>query len=126
MRFSVGVASMTSYAAHDRPSAQGNESGGHDPHSDFVLVEQVRPPPRIEFGRERMLFGRLYLSFIQSLNDDYGTSFGSHSDSATYRAIGIYVFLRTVMCSPARPTNIADALKLPRAVVLRRLQEMVK
>ncbi|MBR0697154.1 helix-turn-helix domain-containing protein [Bradyrhizobium lablabi] len=118
---------MTSYAAHDGPSAQGSEScGGHDPHSDFVLVEQVRPPQRIELGRERMLLCRLYLGLIQSLNDDYGTSFGSHSDSATYRAIGIYVFLRTVMCSPARPTNIADALKLPRAVVLRRLQEMVK
>jgi DNA-binding IclR family transcriptional regulator len=43
-----------------------------------------------------------------------------------YRTIGIYVFLRTVMCSPVRASQIAHALKLPRVAVLRRLQEMVK
>jgi hypothetical protein len=31
-----------------------------------------------------------------------------------YRTIGIYVVLRTVMCSPARASQIAHALKLPR------------
>jgi hypothetical protein len=101
-------------------------SDRHDPHSGFVLVKEVRPPQRIALAHERMLLCRLYLGLIRSLNDDYGTAFGSHSDSATYRAIGIYVFLRTVMCSPARVANIADALRLPRAVVLRRLQDMVK
>ena len=47
-------------------------------------------------------------------------------DSLAYRTIGIYVFLRTVMCSPVRASQIAHALKLPRVAVLRRLQEMVK
>jgi DNA-binding IclR family transcriptional regulator len=46
--------------------------------------------------------------------------------SATYRTIGIYVFLRTVMCSPVRASTIAQVLKIPRATVLRRLQDMVK
>jgi DNA-binding MarR family transcriptional regulator len=112
---------MVSHAAHDQAPFDR-----YDPHSDFVLVKEVRPPQRIELARERMLLCRLYIGLIRSLNYDYGTAFGSHSDSATYRAIGIYVFLRTVMCSPARVTAIADALKLPRAVVLRRLQEMLK
>jgi DNA-binding IclR family transcriptional regulator len=61
-----------------------------------------------------------------TITDDYGTEFAAHSDSLTYRTIGIYVFLRTVMCSPVRASQIAHALKLPRATVLRRLQELVK
>jgi DNA-binding MarR family transcriptional regulator len=120
---------MVSHAVRDQPLSrmQANEnSDRHDPQSDFVLVKEVRPPQRIARARERMLLCRLYVGLIRSLNDDYGTAFGSHSDSAVYRTIGIYVFLRTVMCSPARVTVIADTLKLPRAVVLRRLQEMVK
>jgi len=120
---------MVLHAAESQPLSQpprDESADRHDPYSDFVLVKEARPPQRIELARERMLLCRLYLGLIRSLNDDYGTAFGSHSDSATYRAIGIYVFLRTVMCSPARTSNIADALKLPRAVVLRRLQEMVK
>lgn len=31
-----------------------------------------------------------------------------------YRTIGIYVFLRTVTCSPVRANQVAHALKLPR------------
>jgi DNA-binding IclR family transcriptional regulator len=46
--------------------------------------------------------------------------------ACTTETIGIYVFLRTVMCSPVRASQIAHALKLPRVAVLRRLQEMVK
>jgi DNA-binding IclR family transcriptional regulator len=42
------------------------------------------------------------------------------------RTIGIYVFLRTVMCSPVRASTIAQTLKLPRTTVIRRLQDMVK
>jgi hypothetical protein len=94
--------------------------------SDFVLIPEIRPPPRIELARERMLMCRLYLGLIRSMTDDYGAEFAGHSDSATFRTIGIYVFLRTVMCAPVRASTIAQALKLPRQVVLRRLQEMVK
>jgi DNA-binding IclR family transcriptional regulator len=43
-----------------------------------------------------------------------------------YRTIGIYVFLRTVMCSPVRASQIAHALKLPRVSIVRRLEEMIK
>jgi hypothetical protein len=97
-----------------------------DQASDFVLVEEVKPPSRIERARERMLVSRLYLSLIRSICDDYGAEFAARSDSLEYRAIGIYVFLRTVMCAPVRANQIAHALKLPRVAVLRRLQEMVK
>ena len=97
-----------------------------DPVSDFVLVREVQPPRRIEMARERMLMCRLYLGLIRSMSDDYGAEFAAHSDSATFRTIGIYVFLRTVMCSPVRASTIAQVLKLPRVTVLRRLQEMVK
>jgi DNA-binding IclR family transcriptional regulator len=60
------------------------------------------------------------------MTEDYGAAFAAHNDSATFRTIGIYVFLRTVMCSPVSAGKIAHALKLPRVVVVRRLQEMVK
>jgi hypothetical protein len=62
---------------------------------DFVLLQEIKPPRRIELARERMLLSRLYLGLIQTINDDYGAEFAKHSDSATYRTIGIYVFLRT-------------------------------
>src|SRR5262249_40895660 len=93
---------------------------------DFVLIDDAKPPPRIALARERMLLCRLYLGLIRSINDDYGSAFAGHSDSASFRAVGIYVFLRTVMCSPASAGTIAHALKLPRATVLRRLQDMAK
>jgi hypothetical protein len=93
---------------------------------DFVLVEEGRPPSRIELARERLLVSRLYLGLIRSICDDYGAEFAARSDSLEYRTIGIYVFLRTVMCAPVRASQIAHALKLPRVAVLRRLQEMVK
>lgn len=113
--------------ADDHPNEQQVEpraQQGVD--SGFVLLEDVQPPRRIVLGRERMLMSRLYLGLIRSMSDDYGAEFAAHSDSSTFRTIGIYVFLRTVMCSPARASTIAYALNLPRAVVLRRLQEMVK
>jgi DNA-binding MarR family transcriptional regulator len=93
---------------------------------DFVLLDDIKPPQRIELARERMLLARLYLGLIQSMNDDYGAEFAKHNDSATYRTIGIYVFLRTVVCSPVRASTIAQVLKIPRATVLRRLNDMVK
>jgi DNA-binding MarR family transcriptional regulator len=94
--------------------------------TDFVVFDDTRPPPRIELGRERMLLCRLYLGLIQTMNDDYGAEFAKHNDSATYRTIGIYVFLRTLMCSPVRASTIAQVLKIPRATVLRRLNDMEK
>jgi hypothetical protein len=50
----------------------------------------------------------------------------AHSDNLAYRAIGIYIFLRTVMCSPVRASQIAHAPKLPRVSVVRRLEELIK
>ena len=93
---------------------------------DFALLCDIKPPQRIELARERMLLSRLYLGLIQTMNDDYGAEFAKHNDSATYRTIGIYVFLRTVLCSPVRASTIAQALKIPRVTVLRRLNDMVK
>jgi hypothetical protein len=80
--------------------------------SDFVLIAEGKPPPRIELARERMLICRLYLGLMRTITDDYGAEFAAHSDSLAYRTIGIYVFLRTVMCSPVRASQIAHALKL--------------
>ena len=118
-------------AQNDEVSRPQNEAL-HDwnawsgPGSDFILVAEGKPPHRIELARERMLICRLYLSLMRTITDDYGAEFAAHSDSLAYRTIGIYVFLRTVMCSPVRASQIAHALKLPRVSVLRRLQEMVK
>ncbi len=113
---------------HKRHQAQGTKPVEtpvfHEP--DFVLVQDHRPPPRIELARERMLMCRLYLGLIRSMTEDYGSVFAAHNDSSTFRTIGIYVFLRTVMCSPVSASRIAHALKLPRVIVVRRLQEMVK
>jgi hypothetical protein len=97
-----------------------------EPGSDFVLIDEIHPPPRIELARERMLMCRLYLGLIRSMSDDYGAAFAAHNDSSTFRTIGLYVFLRTVMCAPVGASKIANALKLPRVTVVRRLQEMVK
>jgi hypothetical protein len=91
-----------------------------DESADFVLIAEGKPPPRIELARERILICRLYLGLLQTITDDYGTEFAARSDSLAYRTIGIYVFLRTVMCSPARASQIAHALRLPRVAVLRR------
>ncbi len=93
---------------------------------DFILVDDVKPPPRIMLARERLLLCRLYVGLIRGISDDYGAEFATHSDSCTIRTIGIYVFLRTLLCSPVRAATIAQALKLPKTTVNRRLQEMMK
>ena len=105
---------------------RGQQSEAHAGSHAFVLVEERQPPPRIELARERMLMCRLYIGLIKTLNEDYGAAFGSPSDSAASRTIGIYVFLCTMMCTPVSASKIANALKLPRVTVVRRLQEMVK
>jgi DNA-binding MarR family transcriptional regulator len=112
-------------AAEARPERPGGAPSWHDLDCDFVMVDNAQPPRRIEMARERLLMCRLYIGLIRTLNDDYGTVF-AQNDSATYRTIGIYVFLRTVMCAPVPANRIAQALKMPRATVLRRLQDMVK
>lgn len=106
--------------------ARNNAFPWEDQGSDFVLIADGKPPPRIELARERMLICRLYLGLLRTITDDYDAAFAAQSDSLTYRTIGIYVFLRTVTCSPVRASQIANALKLPRVAVLRRLQELVK
>lgn len=108
------------------PQAEAHDDLWADHGSDFILIAEGKPPSRIELGRERMLVSRLYLGLLRTITDDYGTEFAAHSDSLTLRTIGIYVFLRTVMCSPARANQVAQALKLPRGAVLKRLQELVK
>ena len=119
---------MAIHVDHRAPQASRDEDveaqAWRDLGSEFVLIQDVRPPPRIKLARERMLMCRLYLGLIRSLNDDY--EFAAHKDSASSRSIGIYVFLRTLMCSPVHASTIARSLQLPRATVLRRLQEMVK
>ena len=108
------------------PEHEAHEEVQTDFRSDFVLIAEGKPPSRIALARERMLISRLYVGLLQSITDDYGAEFVAHSDSLAYRTIGIYVFLRTVLCAPARASQIAHALRLPRAAVLRRLQELVR
>src|SRR5580704_10443443 len=56
-----------------------------DQDSDFVLIAEGKPPPRIELARERLLICRLYLGLLQTITDDYGAAFAAHSDSLAYR-----------------------------------------
>jgi hypothetical protein len=102
------------------------QSDDADHGSDFVLIAEGKPPPRIELARERLLICRLYLGLLQTITDDYDAGFALHSDSLAYRTIGIFVFLRTVMCSSVRASQIAYAPKLPRVSVVRRLEELMK
>ncbi|MES1149046.1 MAG: helix-turn-helix domain-containing protein [Bradyrhizobium guangdongense] len=111
---------------HPDASTHGEASPWTAAGDEFVLLDTVQPPARIEMARERMLLSRLYLGLIRSINDDYGAEFVKQNDSATFRTIGIYLFLRTAMCSPVRATTIAQGLRIPRATVLRRLEEMIK
>jgi len=110
----------------DRPEAKDTLAHDTAESFDFVLVDDVKPPPRIMLARERLLLCRLYVGLIRGISDDYGAEFAAHSDSCTIRTIGIYVFLRTLLCSPVRAATIAQALKLPKTTVNRRLQEMMK
>lgn len=93
---------------------------------DFALMKEVEPPPRFAHARERLLMARLYVGLIRTLNDDYGAPFAMQSDSPRIRAIGIYVFFRTMMCAPVAASAVARVLKLPRATVLQALQELMK
>jgi hypothetical protein len=90
-------------------SIKPTEDAWTDYGSDFVLIAEGKPPPRIELARERILICRLYLGLMRTITDDYGAEFVAHSDSLAYRTIGIYVFLRTVMCSPVRASQIAGS-----------------
>ena len=46
--------------------------------SDFVLIQEGKPLPRIELARERLLICRLYLGLLRAITDDYGAEFASH------------------------------------------------
>ena len=87
---------MEVYKGKDAQGAKHVEA--HEP--DFVLVQDYRPPPRIELARERMLMCRLYLGLIRSMTEDYGAAFAAHNDSSTFRTIGIYVCLLYTSPSP--------------------------
>lgn len=109
---------------HDTEELAATSQLADDTH--FVMLDDAKPPPRITQARERLLLCRLYVGLIRSIHDDYGAEFAASSDSCTLRTIGIYVFLRTLMCTPVRASTIAQTLKLPKTVVNRRLQEMIK
>ena len=72
--------------SHEAPRAQGEAHTAAQPWAhlgdDFVLMHEVKPPPRIALARERMLMSRLYLGLIRSISDDYGAEFAANSDSA--------------------------------------------
>jgi hypothetical protein len=69
--------------------------------ADFVLVEDIHPPPRIELARERMLLCRLYLGLIRSINEDYGASFAGQNDSSPSAF--------TYFCAPSCARRLARA-----------------
>jgi hypothetical protein len=93
---------------------------------DVALIKEVEPPQRFPHARERMLMCRLYLSLVRSVGEDFGAPFAANAESASARAIGIYVLLRTMLCAPVNAGAIAHALKLPRAAVLHGLQLLMK
>jgi DNA-binding HxlR family transcriptional regulator len=109
---------------HDTEELTATSQLADDLH--FVMLDDAKPPPRITQARERLLLCRLYVGLIRSIHEDYGAEFVASSDSCMLRTIGIYVFLRTLMCTPVRASTIAQTLKLPKTVVNRRLQEMMK
>jgi CRP-like cAMP-binding protein len=94
--------------------------------SDFVLIAEGKPPPRIELARERMLICRLYLGLLRTITDDYGAEFAAHSDSLASRTIGITSSCGPSCARPVRASQIAHALKLPRVSLVRRLEELIK
>jgi hypothetical protein len=93
---------------------------------DFARMGEVEPPARFPHARERMVMCRLYLGLIRTIGDDFGAPFTADGDSPSFRAIGIYLMFRTMLCSPAHASDIVHALKLPRASVLHSLQELTK
>ena len=93
---------------------------------DFVEMKDVTPPARFPHARERMLICRLYLGLIRTLSNDLSAPFVASSNNASVRAIGIYVYFRTVMCAPVNAGTVSQALRIPRAVALHGLQELIK
>jgi hypothetical protein len=128
----VSEGSAAGPAGASTPQQGGNEPGSVEARlwrvlgDDFVLMDEAKPPPRFAHARERMLMCRLYLSLIRSIGEDYGAPFAGQDDSASFRAVGIYVLFRTMMCSPVHASAAAHALKLPRATVLHALQTLMK
>jgi len=93
---------------------------------DLALANELEPPPRFPYARERILMCRLYLGLIRSVSEDFGAPFGAQGESAAFRAIGIYVLFRTMLSVPVHAGDVAHALKLPRATVVHGLQQLIK
>jgi hypothetical protein len=93
---------------------------------DLALMPEPAPPSRFPYARERILMCRLYLGLIRSIAEDFGAPFAAQGESASVRAVGIYVLFRTMMCLPVHAGDVAHALKLPRATALHGLQQLIK
>ena len=57
--------SMSAQDDHQLSRSQ-SEDAWTDYGSDFVLIAEGKPPPRIELARERLLICRLYLGFANN------------------------------------------------------------
>ena len=55
---------MAIHHDHQELWAQSEELASGNRSSDFILIQEVRPPPRIELARERMLMCRLYACIL--------------------------------------------------------------
>ena len=93
---------------------------------DFLPLRDIVPPTRFPHARERLLMCRLYVGVIRSISDDYGAPLVNHADSPSFRAVGIYVMFRTMLSAPVHASDVAQALRLPRAAVLHALQNLMK
>ena len=93
---------------------------------DLALMKAGDPPSRFPHAHERILICRLYLGLIRSISEDFGAPFAAQGESATFRAIGIYVFFRTLLSAPVHAGDVAHALRLPRATAVHGLQQLIK
>jgi CRP-like cAMP-binding protein len=124
----AGAAGVRVHVGSKRPSGIAFASRGRLDGLRFGLRLDSRRQAAASHrtSTRRLLICRLYLGLSRTITDDYGVEFATHSDSLAFRTIGIYVFLRTVMCSPVRASQIAHALKLAPVSIVRRLEEMIK
>jgi len=58
---------MTVRGREGQKSASSDICGSNKPNPDFMLVDDIRVPQRIELARERMLLCRLYLGLTLQL-----------------------------------------------------------
>jgi hypothetical protein len=94
-----------SVANDQHPLHSEADDAWSDHGSDFVLIAEGKPPPRIELARERLPICRLYFGLLRTIIDDYGAEFATHSDSLAYRTIGIYVSFGLSCARPFAPAR---------------------